>query len=118
MGASRIERNTENRARGGLERDGSECAFINGAAGIQGRLDCDKHPRSGDCQRVVDDAGHLNVAASEVCRDLVAGDGEFQTRQDGIESPVVIELEVILVVVVAVWKLGDAGAETPLGAVY
>ena len=83
------------------------------------RVDFQRHEHAGPghCERGVHDAGHLRVGAFEVGDDLIAVDRELQAHQHRVEASRVIELEIVLVHVLAIGQLADAIAHPPLGAV-
>ena len=91
--------------------------LLTGPCGSRVDFNAHEHTGPGHRERGVHDAGHLGIRAFEVGDDLIAVDGELQAHQHRVETSRVIELEIVLVHVLAIGQLADAIAHPPLGAV-
>ena len=102
---------------GGLRRqepDRPEHPVVDRPFRIERGLDRHEDARPGGREARVDDARHLGVRAREVGDDLVAPHGEGQPHEHRIEPAFLVELEIVLVHVLAVRERGDLLAQPPL----
>ena len=113
----RIEFHVKNRTVRRLQRDRTECAFVDRAARIERRFHGDEHAGTGDGERTIHHARHLRIGPLEVGRDVVSLDRHLELCNDRIERAGVEKLQIIFVVIVAVRQFSNTLAQPLFGTV-